>query len=321
MSENSTLPVLCLLGPTAAGKTDKAIELLDHYPLEIISVDSAQVYRQMNIGTAKPDAETLRRAPHALIDLVDPWEQYSVAKFLEDADAEIRRIHSLNKIPLLAGGTMLYFRSLWHGLSNLPSSDPIVRERLVQYAELHGQQGLYKRLQEVDPESADRIHSNDPQRVMRALEVFDISGATLSSLQNQRSQPQHYHFYNIGLFPQDRKQLHARIAGRFTLMLNEGFEEEVQALKALPQMHADLPSMRCVGYRQMWQYLADECDKPTMTDRAVAATRQLAKRQITWLRGMENCHMLDPFTESVMLEDEGLVRWIATGLEQLASMK
>lgn len=317
---NEKLPVLCLLGPTAAGKTDTAIALLDKYPVEIVSVDSAQVYRQMDIGTAKPDADTLLRAPHALINLLDPWEQYSVARFIEDAHVEIKRIHAHNKIPLLAGGTMLYFQSFWHGLSNLPKTDPAVRDRITQYAQEHGQQGLFKRLEQVDPESAKRIHSNDPQRIMRALEVFEISGVTLSSLQNQRAPKHHYSFYNIGLFPQDRKVLHARIAQRFDQMLEMGFEDEVQKLKQLPQMNSDLASMRCVGYRQMWQYLSDECDRIQMKDRAVAATRQLAKRQITWLRSMDNCQMLDPFTESVMLKGpafEDLDSWMTSGLDKL----
>ncbi len=316
MSDTSSLPVLCLLGPTASGKTAIATELIERYPLEIISVDSAQVYKHMNIGTAKPTAAELQLAPHALIDMVEPWEHYSVGKFLKDADAEIKKIHARKKIPLLAGGTMLYFQSLWHGLSNLPESDPVVRERLVAYAEQHGPGALYERLQQVDPVIAERIHSNDPQRIMRALEVFDIAGVTLSSLQNQRATTQRYNFYSIGLFPEDRKLLHARIAQRFDKMLEIGFEAEVQALKERPEMHSELPSMRCVGYRQMWQYLAGQCDKTHMTNASLAATRQLAKRQITWLRGMENCQMLDPFSESVMLEDNALVSWINNALSE-----
>lgn len=313
------LPVMCLLGPTAAGKTDIAIDLIKRFPLEIISVDSAQVYRQMDIGTAKPDAEVLKRAPHALIDVVDPWQSYSVARFLKDADHEIKRIHRQKKIPLLAGGTMLYFRSLWDGLSNLPESDATVRQRWLNYLAEHGQDALYQQLQQVDPIIADKIHSNDPQRIMRALEVHDITGETLSSLQNKRAPEQSYDFYNLGLFPNNRALLHERIAQRFAIMLEQGFESEVESLMNLSQMNSDLPSMRSVGYRQMCQYLANGCDKQQMTDQSLAATRQLAKRQITWLRGMDSCRMVDPFAESVTLVDDTLARWVASGLENLSS--
>ena len=310
---------MCLLGPTAAGKTDIAIDLIKRFPLEIISVDSAQVYRQMDIGTAKPDAEVLKRAPHALIDVVDPWQSYSVARFLKDADHEIKRIHRQKKIPLLAGGTMLYFRSLWDGLSNLPESDATVRQRWLNYLAEHGQDALYQQLQQVDPIIADKIHSNDPQRIMRALEVHDITGETLSSLQNKRAPEQSYDFYNLGLFPNDRALLHERIAQRFAIMLEQGFESEVESLMNLSQMNSDLPSMRSVGYRQMCQYLANGCDKQQMTDQSLAATRQLAKRQITWLRGMDSCRMVDPFAESVTLVDDTLARWVVSGLENLSS--
>ena len=310
---------MCLLGPTAAGKTDIAIDLIKRFPLEIISVDSAQVYRQMDIGTAKPDAEVLKRAPHALIDVVDPWQSYSVARFLKDADHEIKRIHRQKKIPLLAGGTMLYFRSLWDGLSNLPESDATVRQRWLNYLAEHGQDALYQQLQQVDPIIADKIHSNDPQRIMRALEVHDITGETLSSLQNKRAPEQSYDFYNLGLFPNNRALLHERIAQRFAIMLEQGFESEVESLMNLSQMNSDLPSMRSVGYRQMCQYLANGCDKQQMTDQSLAATRQLAKRQITWLRGMDSCRMVDPFAESVTLVDDTLARWVVSGLENLSS--
>ena len=321
VSDSSSLPVVCLLGPTASGKTEIAIQLVDRFAFEIINVDSAQVYRQMDIGTAKPNADVLRRAPHALIDIVDPWQHYSVAMFLQDADKEISRIHSQRKIPLLVGGTMLYFRALWHGLSDLPKSDPDVRGRLNDYASTHGPDALYSRLQQIDPESAARIHCNDPQRILRALEVYELSGKTLSGLQNQRSRSNSYHFFNIGLFPQDRKRLHERIAERFLKMLAAGFETEVRSLMELPQMNSQLPSMRSVGYRQMWQYLAGEIDESELQNRAVAATRQLAKRQITWLRGMDNCQLMDPFSESVMLEDrvlsDSLLKWIETQHEYL----
>ena len=318
VDESRLLPVLCLLGPTAAGKTDHAIELCQKYPFEIISVDSAQVYRQMDIGTAKPDAATLQRAPHALIDIVDPWQAYSASRFISDADIEIKRIHESGNIPLLAGGTMLYYRALWDGLSNLPASDPAVREQLESTAKTLGPQALYDKLAEVDPDSAARIHCNDPQRILRALEVYEIAGVTLSSLQNQKAREHRYDFYNLALFPQDRKKLHERIARRFELMLEAGFELEVQALMHNPAMHNELPSMRCVGYRQMWQYLSGELDKPQMIDKGIAATRQLAKRQITWLRGMDNCRMFDPFNQTGSLEDDTLKEWLSRALLKLA---
>ena len=317
MADSKLLPVLCLLGPTASGKTDFAIELTEKYLFEIISVDSAQVYRQMDIGTAKPDAKTLQKAPHALIDTVDPWEHYSVAQFLTDADTEINRIHTSGKIPLLAGGTMLYYRGLWDGLSELPKSDPLVRQKLAGYAAMHGQQAIYEKLKSVDAESAARIHANDPQRVMRALEVYEMTGVTLSSLQRRKARDHRYNFYNIGLFPQDRKILHDRIAKRFELMLDAGFESEVQALMRNPDMHSDLPSMRCVGYRQMWEYLSGHSDREQMIDKGVAATRQLAKRQITWLRGMDNCRMIDPFEASAQLKDDTLSAWLLSAQKSL----
>lgn len=320
MESAQLLPVMCLLGPTAAGKTDFAIELSQQYPVEIVSVDSAQVYRQMDIGTAKPDAATLQRAPHALIDIIEPWEPYSVAQFLRDADAEIKRIHAANNIPLLAGGTMLYYRGLWDGLSNLPPSDPAIRAQLSNDAAEHGSQSLFEKLKTIDPMSAARIHSNDPQRIMRALEVHQIAGVTLSSLQNQKARDCRYDFYNIGLFPEDRKVLHQRIAMRFDLMLDTGFVEEVESLMKQSAMHAELSSMRCVGYRQMWEYLSGDYDKKTMIDKGVAATRQLAKRQITWLRGMENCRMIDPFAASATLEDDTLRSWLLNAQSTLATV-
>lgn len=316
MSDLPLLPVLCLLGPTASGKTDFAIALSQKYSIEIISVDSAQVYRQMDIGTAKPDAATLQLAPHALIDVVDPWEHYSVARFLTDADNEIKRIHALGKIPLLAGGTMLYYRGLWDGLSDLPKSDPAVRQSLASFAETQGQAALYEKLKQVDPESAGRIHSNDPQRIMRALEVFEIAGVTLSSLQNRKDRTHRYNFYNIALFPEDRKVLHQRIARRFDLMLESGFEQEVEMLMRNPAMHNELPSMRCVGYRQMWEYLSGSIDRKQMIDKGVAATRQLAKRQITWLRSMD-CRKFDPFNDSAELEDNTLSEWLVAAQKSL----
>ncbi|OED38407.1 tRNA (adenosine(37)-N6)-dimethylallyltransferase MiaA [Chromatiales bacterium (ex Bugula neritina AB1)] len=284
--------VLCLLGPTAAGKTGLAVELCQHYPFEIISVDSALVYRRMNIGTAKPDPATLNAAPHALIDLVEPWESYSVSRFLGDVESEIQRIIQHNRIPLLVGGTMMYYHALWFGLSELPESDSNTRVRLQQRADEIGWQNMHERLADIDPVAAKRIHPNDPQRLLRALEVFELSGVPISTLQ-QRKPPENYRFFNVGIMPADRSLLHKTIAARFEQMLTEGFEREVDGLMNLPEMHVELASMRCVGYRQMWDFLADNCTRKEMIERSLAATRQLAKRQITWMRRMENLHLLD----------------------------
>ncbi len=284
--------VVCLLGPTAAGKTGLAVELCQRYPFEIISVDSALVYRRMDIGTAKPDAATLQVAPHALIDMVEPWESYSVSRFLQDVDTEINRIRQRGRIPLMAGGTMMYYHALWFGLSSLPQTDPVIRDRLAQQASESGWQKMHEQLARVDPVAASRIHPNDPQRLMRALEVHELSGRPISELQ-QRVASDRYTFYNIAIMPLDRAVLHTRIALRFEQMLDDGFEAEVAALTKLPGMHAGLASMRCVGYRQMWAYLAGQGSRQQMIDRGTAATRQLAKRQITWMRRMENLHLLD----------------------------
>jgi len=273
----------------------------------------------MDIGTAKPDAATLLNAPHALIDLVEPWESYSVAQFLTDADAEIKRIHSNGNIPVLAGGTMLYFRTFWDGLSDLPATDPVVRQSLEGFVNQNGLQALHDRLRKVDSVTADRLHSADPQRILRAMEVFEMTGAPLSQLQNQRTRDHQYNCYNIGLFPKDRPHLHARIAQRFNLMIEAGFESEVEALIQHPKINSELPAMRCVGYRQMCQYLRGDFDRAEMTERATAATRQLAKRQITWLRSMSNCRMIDPFVETIEQQDPHLHSWVDRGLATLSS--
>lgn len=285
---------LFLMGPTASGKTDLAVALAERLPFEIISVDSALIYRGMDIGTAKPDAETLARAPHRLIDICDPIESYSAARFREDALREMEEIRKRGRIPLLVGGTMLYFRALAEGLSNLPSSDPEVRRRLAEEEAERGLEAMHARLESVDPEAAARIHRNDPQRIHRALEVFEISGRSMSEL--YREQPQAelpFRVHKLIVSPNERTVLHDRIAHRFNAMLEQGFMDEVNALFQRGDLSLDLPSMRAVGYRQAWQYLAGELDWDEMVHRSVVATRQLAKRQFTWLRSEAGATWLD----------------------------
>jgi len=287
------------MGPTASGKTDLAIELRQRFSVDIISVDSALVYRGMDIGTAKPDAATLKRAPHALIDIREPSESYSAAEFRNDALAEMRRSTARGRVPLLTGGTMLYFRALSQGLATLPSADPEVRAALEAEAGERGWQALHERLAALDPAAAKRIHPNDPQRIQRALEVIELTGRRISELQReQQDQQLGYRILRLVACPQPRARLHARIEQRFIQMLEQGFLQEVEALRARGDLHRDLPSMRCVGYRQAWCYLEGEIDRAEMVRRAVVATRQLAKRQITWLRQETNALWYDPTEQS-----------------------
>jgi tRNA dimethylallyltransferase len=294
--KNETLPpAICLMGPTASGKTALAIELCQHLPCEIISVDSALIYKEMDIGTAKPTEHELALAPHRLINILDPAESYSVAEFRRDAIAAMDEITSRGKIPLLVGGTMMYFKALIDGLSPLPESNAAVRLLIEKEAEHHGWQVLHERLRLIDPQSALRIHPNDPQRLIRALEVYELTKKSMSALMLMKSTPLAYKVYQFSISPADRSVLHERIEQRFKQMLNEGFQQEVEKLRQRIDLNLNLPSMRCVGYRQMWQYLDQEFDYFEMQDRAVAATRQLAKRQLTWLRGWENICPLDTF--------------------------
>ena len=274
-----------LAGPTASGKTALAVELVKTGRFEIISVDSALVYRGMDIGSAKPDQATLDIAPHRLIDICEPTDSYSAARFREDALAAMDEIHTTGKTPLLVGGTMLYFRALQFGLSELPESDPVIRERLEKLLRENGSEHLHGQLAKVDPQIVKRIHPNDPQRIMRALEVYEISGKPLSQLQaSTGEQVIDYDVKKFVVAPANREILHQRIALRFHQMMNQGFEEEVRELMKIPGMHADLPSMRSVGYRQMLMYLDGTYDRDEMIERGIIATRQLAKRQYTWLR-------------------------------------
>lgn len=288
------------MGPTAAGKTPLAVELVSRFPCEIISVDSAMVYREMNIGTAKPDAETLKKAPHHLIDFLDPKEIYSAGKFRDDVLREINLIIARGKIPLLVGGTMMYFRILQQGLAVLPKADASVRAELEKCAEDQGWPSLHQELANVDSEAAKKINPNDSQRIQRALEVYILSGRTISEWQKDTNSNTDYDFCNIALSPVDRKILHERIEKRFDAMLASGFIEEVEKLYARGDLTPDLPSIRSVGYRQVWEYLSGLSTYEEMRDKAIAATRQLAKRQITWLRSWPNVNWVDAEEEDVV---------------------
>jgi tRNA dimethylallyltransferase len=296
MKENTEKKkIICLMGPTACGKTDLAIKLAQHFPLNIISVDSALVYRGMNIGTGKPSAAELSVAPHQLIDICEPTDNYSAGQFCVDVMREIEKVFSKNHVPLLVGGTMLYFNKLLFGLAQLPKADQIIRNDLEKEAEKIGWIAMHEKLRAIDPVAAKKIKPQDPQRISRALEVFLITGKSISELQkNNEKLLSDDQAVSIALIPADRAWLHERIAKRFEMMLENGLVDEVRALRERPDMHADLPSMRIVGYRQVWEYLDGKSDYETMKQRAIAATRQLAKRQMTWLRSWKNLIILDP---------------------------
>jgi|TARA_B110000879_G_C11130699_1_gene495897 tRNA dimethylallyltransferase len=297
---NKSLPkAIFLMGPTASGKTNAAISLLQDYPIELISVDSALVYKGMDIGTAKPDAETLKRAPHHLIDLIQPTEAYSAANFRTDALALMSDITARGKVPLLVGGTMLYFKALESGLGNLPEANQAIRDKLDLEAKAFGWPAMHQKLASIDPETAARLMPNDMQRIQRALEVYEVSGETMTALYaRQTSEPLPYHILKLALVPSDRKVLHQRIALRFEQMLANGFINEVKnMLIQYPSLTADTTSMRCVGYRQALMYLNGEYDDVELQDRGIFATRQLAKRQLTWLRGMDDVQTVDCINE------------------------
>ena len=274
-----------LMGPTASGKTDLAIQLRQQLPVEVISVDSALIYRGMDIGTAKPSKAELALAPHRLIDICDPAESYSAANFRTDALREMQEISAQGKIPLLVGGTMLYYKALLEGLSPLPSADDKVRSEIEAKAALIGWGGLHQELCKIDPISAQRINPNDSQRINRALEVFYLTGKTLTELTAQKGEALPYNILQFAIAPEQREVLHLRIEQRFHKMIELGFQQEVEKLYRRPDLNENLPSIRCVGYRQMWEYLRGDYDHDEMVFRGICATRQLAKRQITWLRG------------------------------------
>ncbi len=297
-SPNTTHKIVCLLGPTAAGKTQLSFNLVDTFvdtfPMEIVSVDSALIYRDMTIGTAKPDAATLKKYPHFLIDTHDAAQAYSAADFCRDATHYITEITDRNHTPLFVGGTMLYFRSLWQGLSPLPPADASIRTQIDTRAAQIGWHALHDELQKTDPIAAARIHPNDPQRIQRALEVYYITGKSLSDwFATAKETLPEYNFLKIAIAPASREVLHQRIAQRFDQMLQAGLIEEVRALHARGDLSLQLPSMRAVGYRQVWEYLEGNVDYATMREKAIVATRQLAKRQLTWLRSFDDVVWLD----------------------------
>ncbi len=302
---------LFLMGPTASGKTDLAIRLRQAFPVEIISVDSALIYKGMDIGTAKPDKHELELAPHRLIDILDPAEAYSAADFRRDALNAMDEIVSQGKIPLLVGGTMLYYKALLEGLSPLPAANPEIRQQIEQEALTLGWKVLHDRLAEVDPVSAERIHPNDPQRLSRALEVYRISGKTLTELTRTKGDILPYRVAQFAIAPNDRAELHRRIELRFKKMIEAGFVEEVKDLYDRGDLHPDLPSIRCVGYRQMWDYLDGNTTLDEAIYRGVCATRQLAKRQITWLRSWDDLTWLD--SENIDQAFETVSKVIASG--------
>jgi len=280
-------PAILLMGPTASGKSAIALELAQLLPVEIVSVDSAQIYRGMDIGTAKPDAAARARVAHHLVDLIDPDQSYSAARFRADALAAIAGIRSRGRIPLLVGGTMLYFKALREGLSRLPQADARLRKELDERAAVAGWPALHAELARVDPATAARLSTTDSQRIQRALEVFHSSGTPLSALQGARQSADAPDFVAIALVPSDRAELHRRIAERFDAMLARGLVEEVRTLRQRFSLTASMPSMRCVGYRQIWDVLEGAQTPRDLRERGIAATRQLAKRQLTWLRSMQ----------------------------------
>lgn len=292
--KNNLPPAIFIIGPTASGKTDLAVELVKNFPVELISVDSALIYKDMNIGTAKPDKETLAKAPHRLIDFLDPADAYSAADFRRDALREMEEITNNGNIPVLVGGTMLYYRALEHDLAKLPSADPEVRKKLDAKAKQLGWKAMHERLAEIDPESAKRIHPNDPQRIQRALEVYEITGSSMTyHHQKAKHNTLPYRLLKIALIPEDREWLRERAALRFELMIESGFLDEVQQLIDRKDLNPDKPSIRCVGYRQAWDHLKGNIDFKEMKNRAIVATRQLAKRQLTWLRSEKGVSRYD----------------------------
>lgn len=304
---------VAIMGPTASGKTAAALEIASHIPCEVISVDSALVYREMDIGTAKPSAEERAAVPHHLIDILDPLEAYSAMQFRQDALRLVGEIHRRGRLPLLVGGTMLYFKVLRDGLDDLPEADPEVRARLDKEAAEVGMPAMHARLARLDPETAARLKPNDSQRIQRALEIIELTGQPMSQLLAKGPKTAlPFDLLPISLEPSDRSVLHARIAARFDAMLRGGaLVDEVKALRARGDLHLGLPSMRCVGYRQVWEYLDGDCDLETMREKGIAATRQLAKRQITWLRSMPDrivvdCNSSDATTKVLQLVREAL---------------
>ena len=304
------LPVIFLMGPTASGKTDLAISLREHMPVELVNVDSAQIYQQMDIGTAKPDAETLRKAPHRLLGFCDPSKAYSAADFAIDAKKEIADIHQMGRIPLLVGGSMLYFKVLLEGLSDLPPADADIRKGIQEQADRDGWATVHQQLQLVDPITANKLHPNHSQRIQRALEVYKITGTPLSELQSQSEGgiEDDYEVRQYALVMQNRALLHQRIEQRFKAMMEAGFASEVEQLFQRGDLHADLPSIRAAGYRQLWDYFEGHCGLDEAVEKAIIATRQLAKRQQTWLRNWPNSKEIQVDNQQGYLDQKDLYK-------------
>ena len=309
---NKLPPAIAILGPTASGKSNLALSITDHFPIEIISIDSAQVYRYMDIGSAKPDPQILTKIPHHLINLIDPDQQYSAAQFRHDALLTMKEITLRGNIPLLVGGTMLYFKALREGLSDLPPADQQIRKEIEASAAEKGWSTLHHLLQSVDPMSAERIQPNDSQRIQRALEIYYLTGKPMSQ-QMVSSQPASipYRLISIALLPSDRKVLHQRIQHRFETMLEMGLIEEVRSILSQFSLTLEMPSMRCVGYRQVYQYLQGQLSLMELREKGAAATRQLAKRQLTWLRSMDSLTEFDCLANDLV---EQVLRYLQTML-------
>lgn len=313
MSADARPPAVLLMGPTATGKTELAVGLAASLPLEVVSVDSALVYRGLDIGTAKPDADTRARVPHHLVDIVEPEEPYSAGRFRDDALAAMAAVSGRGRVPLLVGGTMMYFRALEGGLGPMPPADPGVRAALEAERRERGLAALHAELARLDPEAAGRIHPNDPQRIQRALEVHRISGRPISAFHGGRADGLGYRVLRLAVVPHDRARLHAHIDRRFRRMLAAGLVEEVAQLRRRPGMRADLPSMRAVGYRQVWQYLEGALDHATMVERGIVATRGLARRQLTWLRALDDVERFAAEHATVADLHARIERWLAQG--------
>ena len=298
---SSRATAICLMGPTASGKTDIAISLARRFPVELISVDSALVYRGMDIGTAKPSSELLERFPHRLVDIRDPEDSYSAGEFVDDARAAIKEIHAAGRMPLLVGGTMMYFRALTQGIASLPPADAALRQAIDEEAARHGWPALHAELSRVDPETAARLAPNDRQRIQRAVEVFRLSGRPISDWQRDTdTRPEDVNFVRLGLTVEPRARLHERIEQRLDAIINSGLEQELKALYERPSLDRDAPSMRSVGYRQYWSFVAGECSPDEARYRTLVATRQLAKRQITWLRSEPDLELFDALEDDII---------------------
>jgi tRNA dimethylallyltransferase len=308
--KTANLPdVICLLGPTASGKTSICIELARHFPIEVVSIDSALVYRGMDIGTAKPVREELLHCPHHLINILDPNEHYSAAKFKVDAERLVHEIVMRDRIPVLSGGTMMYYKALKDGLNKLPERDDQIREGIDTDAEQHGWPYVHEQLRKIDPETAQRLSPNDSQRIQRAMEVFQITGQPMSKILNESvANKNTFKTLGIALMPESRATLHKHIETRFKQMIAQGLIDEVIELKKNWNLASDMPSMRCVGYRQVWEFLDGNYNKEVLIDKGSAATRQLAKRQLTWLRSFSIEHTVDPYTTNASSYTQKILR-------------